>query len=343
MNVHTLRWTSISIGIVYLVIFAGAIVRMTGSGMGCPDWPKCFGYLIPPTDRSELNWIAHHDYKEGNVIIVEESLAVAATDFTSSERFNPDYWNPYTKHDYSEFNALHTWVEFINRLLGALAGIAVFVLFIISLSHLKKNSKITALSFLVFLAMGFQAWLGKTVVDSNLLPHKISLHMFMALVIIALLLWVRALAKPFGMPNYPSKSIQHLLYLAFGFTLIQFILGVQVRQFVDLQIDKWGYTQAQLWLSNPEWSFYIHRSLSIVVIIVNMILFLKVRSEKLHSTYINWILVCIIGEIVLGILMYYIDFPFGTQSLHLLLATIIFGLQWYWILRIKINYYGISI
>ena len=75
----------LSVVLVYLVIAAGATVRMTGSGMGCPDWPKCFGYIIPPTDRSQLDWKKKHNYKKGEIIIVNESLYVAVNDFTSTK------------------------------------------------------------------------------------------------------------------------------------------------------------------------------------------------------------------------------------------------------------------
>jgi len=188
---HFRKVAKIALVLVYLVIIAGAVVRMTGSGMGCPDWPKCFGYYIPPTDISQLQFKPHHDYKKGIVIIKDEALLVAKNDFASHTVLNPNNWESYTKHDYAKFNATHTWVEYINRLCGALSGIPILIFTILSFWFYKKNKWITILSLLTVFGMAFQAWLGKTVVDSNLAPFKITIHMVMALVIVAMILYVR--------------------------------------------------------------------------------------------------------------------------------------------------------
>ena len=159
--------TIISIIIVYIVILAGGTVRMTGSGMGCPDWPKCFGYLIPPTDRSDIEWKKNHNYKKNQIIIFNDSLIYANKDFKSIDSIIRENWSNYTKHDYSKFNVYHTWIEYINRLIGAIAGLSVLILFINSLKFIKKKRSITILAFLSLTGILFQAWLGKIVVDSN--------------------------------------------------------------------------------------------------------------------------------------------------------------------------------
>ena len=218
-----------SLILVYLVIAAGAIVRMTGSGMGCPDWPKCFGYLIPPTERSQLDWKAEYSYKKGQVIIVNKNLRVAPKDFTSNISYTPKNWAPYTKHDYAIFNPTHTWIEFLNRVLGAIAGLATLFLLISAIFRYKKDVLATIISFLIVLSMGFQAWLGKTVVDSNLLPYKKSIHMLMAFLILLFLIFLLEQKNKFikKLPN--STTFKLLVVISLMLTLIQICMGTHVR------------------------------------------------------------------------------------------------------------------
>ena len=342
MNNPIFSWSTWALLSVYLVILAGAVVRMTGSGMGCPDWPKCFGYLIPPTERNQLDWQPGKTYEKGNVIILDNSLQVATQSFQSGEAIDLQNWEAYTKHDYTTFNATHTWVEFINRLLGAISGLIVLGLFIRSLWWVRKQPLLSLFSFFAVVGMGVQAWLGKTVVDSNLLPSKISLHMIMALLIVSVLLFVRA--KSHGKQlQQPSKTLFILISVSFILTLVQFGLGVDVRQFIDYQIKQAGYNAPQLWLDRPEVSFYVHRSLSLIVVVLSVWIYRQVIKEGIALKYIQFIIGCILVEIALGILMYYIDFPWGTQPLHLLIATLLFSAQLYWLFRIKIKPHDLSI
>lgn len=318
--------------LVYLVIVAGAVVRMTGSGMGCPDWPKCFGYYIPPTEDSELQWKPEHDYKKGQVIIVKETLQVATSSFTTSATFNPENWKLYTKHDYAIFNPWHTWIEYINRLFGALAGLATLILAIASLSYRRKKKRITLLSWLVVFGMGFQAWLGATVVYSVLEPVKITLHMLMALLIVALLLYIIYSVNNEDKRIYYDRTTLVLASFALILTLIQIVLGTQVRQFVDHQIELIGDDTKKLWLQDPSISFYIHRSFSIVVLIVNTFLAYRIFKLNLGHIKIVWILFLLLVEVFSGMAMYYLDFPFASQPLHLVIASILFGVQFYLVL-----------
>ena len=322
----------ISIILVYLVIVAGAVVRMTGSGMGCPDWPKCFGYYIPPTQESELLWEPGRKFEKGQVIIRDESLWVARADFTTGNEYDPALWAPYDKHDYAIFNATHTWIEYINRLLGALAGLATLVMAVLSLGFRRSDRRVTLISWLVVFGMLFQAWLGATVVYSVLLPVRITLHMVMALVIVALLIYLLQRTKADRKTGIFDPGVNRLLWVALTLTLIQIVMGTQVRQFIDTQIDLVGEDAKNLWLSQPEIQFYIHRSLSIAVVLLNGWIAYSIFKKQLGYPKIYWVLVIIGIEVLTGVAMYYLDFPFGTQPLHLVLAALLFGLQFYLVL-----------
>ncbi|MBL7472657.1 COX15/CtaA family protein [Robertkochia sediminum] len=319
--------------LVYLVIVAGAVVRMTGSGMGCPDWPKCFGYYIPPTQESQLLWEPERTFKEGQVIIREERLLVASKDLTTGANFNPENWEAYTKHDYAIFNATHTWVEYINRLVGALAGLATLIMAIWSVGWWKRKRQVTVLSWLTVFGMGFQAWLGATVVYSVLAPVRITLHMVMALVIVAMILRIIQLLKPADNHKVFNPLFHQLLWTALALTLLQVVLGTQVRQFIDEQVKLLGGLAKDQWLSEPEVSFYIHRSFSIIVLAINVYLAYLNRKLGLKFGKMSWVLVLLGIEILSGMAMYYVDFPFGSQSVHLVIASILFGLQFYLVLE----------
>lgn len=323
----------IALVLVYLVIIAGAVVRMTGSGMGCPDWPKCFGYYIPPTQESELLFQADRDYEKGQVIIVDESLKVAKSDFTSAENYNPDNWETYTKHDYAIFNPLHTWTEYVNRLVGALAGFAVLIMAILSFRKWKTRKRLTILSWLSVFLMVFQAWLGATVVYSVLAPVRITLHMVMALVIVAILLYILADSSTKMYDFKVSKTFKTVVLVSIILSLIQVVLGTQVRQFVDEQVKIFGYGTRDLWLNNPEISFYIHRSFSVLVLLVNLFIWWKNKQKFYNLSLTNWIIFLIVIEIFSGMAMYYLDFPFLSQPLHLVIASVLFGVQFYLLLE----------
>src|SRR6218665_74423 len=152
-------WTIVA---VYVLILVGGIVRATGSGMGCPDWPKCFGSWVPPTDISQLPL----NYKE----IFGAKLKGEV-----------------------EFNAVKTWTEYVNRLVGVLIGFFVFATFVTSIrSFWKKDRTIVWLSFLAFVLVGFEGWLGSKVVSSELHPVMITLHMLLSVIIVFILLYAVA-------------------------------------------------------------------------------------------------------------------------------------------------------
>ena len=337
------RKTIISIVIVYLVILAGGIVRMTGSGMGCPDWPKCFGFLIPPTERSQLEWKSNSEYNKNQIVIINDKLFYANDKFKSKSKFEMSNWSEYTKHDYSKFNVYHTWIEYINRLIGAIAGLSVLILFVNSLKFFKTKKIITGLSFLALIAIIFQAWLGKMVVDSNLTANTITVHMLMAIILLFILFSILAISNPSKKRVKISRNISILVLISIVLLLIQIITGTEVRKFIDIKMELLNYTEKERWIENISSSFSFHRSFSWAIIIVNSLIYFYARKSGLKLKIIHIVNTLIFFQISSGIIMYYFHFPFSSQPIHLLISTMIISIQFYFLLLYKTSKNAIKI
>ncbi len=131
------------------------------------------------------------------------------------------------------------------------------------------------------------------------------------------------------------KFLKRLIAFSMFVMLIQILIGLKVREFIDIKIDLYGYENKNLWLSNPELNFFIHRSFSIFILISNFLLLYLAKKLNTNTKWITIILVLIFSEIITGASMYYFSFPLLSQPIHLLIAILIFGAQFFWFLSIE--------
>ena len=289
---------------VFLLVLVGGVVRSTGSGMGCPDWPKCFGQWVPPTNVSELpaNYqqiYAHRGYKD------------------------------------VQFNATKTWIEYLNRLLGVLIGIFIFLTFVTSIkAYWRRDRPIVGFSLLAFLLVGFQGWLGSKVVSSVLSGWLITLHMLVAIVIVGVLLYVatrsQAHVRRFAQIDVKA-AVYKWLWISTTLLLVQILLGTQVREMVDEVAHQLGQQQRYKWVSELGIRFYVHRTFSLVVLASQLAWIIPFRgSQRVESaarTLSSSIIGLILVEIGTGAIMGYFAIPAWAQPVHLTLAITVLGFQ----------------
>lgn len=314
------RFNWAALVLIYLVVVAGSFVRITGSGMGCPDWPKCFGQWIPPTDDSQLpdNYKEHYSDKRAKKIEKFSKMLDAIGFDETAEKLRND--PELTKEE--DFNATRTWTEYVNRLFGFMAGNAMLVAFFWILLKYRRKKLILLAGFNLLL-MGFQGWFGSIVVASNLVPWTITVHMFLALIIVGIQLYVMRMISPSQKTPLPlSKWTFYLIWICFGITIYQMFLGTQVREAID-ELTKIGYGR-ESWTTELGAQFYIHRSFSWLVLVLISIVAWKNEKGPKHSS-LRAIYIFLGLELLSGVLLAYADMPGLVQTSHLIFATIIFG------------------
>ncbi len=283
------NWVLATFVLCFLVIIAGGVVRTTQSGMGCPDWPKCFGKWIPPTQASELP---------------------------------ADFEKYLGKQDIDHsFNAFHTWIEYINRLLGVLLGLFGVIQLLLLFAKRKSNRTSFRLGIAFLVLVILTGLFGAIVVKLNLAHLSISVHLLFAILLLqiqlALLLSLNDRLGSVSLQKFSRQLIIIFLVLLF----MQSILGTMVRIYVDDISKALDYAQRELWLKDHPLSFLIHRSFSWVILVGGLVLVWKNKNSSL-STQFKILGLMLVSNMTVGIVLYYANVPAWAQPLHLLLAAV---------------------
>lgn len=183
--------------------------------------------------------------------------------------------------------------------------------------------------------MVLQAWLGSIVVSTNLMPWIITVHMLLALLIVAISIYTfyqaTTLRNKTILSNQHVKGIKALAFVSLVLMVVQVVFGTEVRETIDHLSSQ--LVARQEWVANLGDSFSVHRVLAYVSLGLTVILFFLVRSRfsslTLQSKY-AWIVIVLIGiQMLSGIVLARFNVPAFAQTTHLVVASLLFGAQYY--------------
>ncbi len=170
----------------FVVVVFGAYVRLTDAGLGCPDWPGCYGQMLVP-DAGEID----------------------TTDPVFSER---------------PLETGKAWREMAHRYLAGLLGVLIAVLAVLAWRNRDDNQQPVVLPLLLVVLVVFQALLGMWTVTLLLKPAVVTAHLIGGMTTLALVFWVAHTAgmhqRLSGTPALRRFAVLALLVVA-----AQIVLG----------------------------------------------------------------------------------------------------------------------
>lgn len=308
-------------------------MRSTGSGMGCPDWPKCFDCWVPPTNVGQIP----KDYKAKYVakrMAKNQRFAhtldvFGYTDLARRIRDDKSILVP------EDFNAAKTWTEYINRLVGVTTGIFLLLTAVFSFAYASVRKRIVVASILNLLLVGFQGWLGSIVVSTNLVAWIVTVHMLLALAILALAIYTYHEAITIGnslvVKARPIAGFMAAVVIIIS--ILQIALGTEVRERIDMLAGRFPGQSRQGWVNEAGSIFINHRELSILVLVANVLLYALIRKgfsrHSIQQQLMSFTFLMIMLQIVSGIALSYWGLPPAAQAIHIVLASLVFGAQVY--------------
>ncbi|MEQ8424784.1 MAG: COX15/CtaA family protein, partial [Cyclobacteriaceae bacterium] len=206
-------------------------------------------------------------------------------------------------------------------------GLFIIALCWSSIKLRQSNPRIFLLSLITLVAVIIQGWFGSIVVSTNLTTWTVTVHMFLALAIVAVLFYLLNLSRIDGDQHQLSgpPALRWTLVACVTVLLIQIFLGTKVREMIDeVAATLAGRSQ---WIESLGASFFIHRSFSWLVLGLHLYLLFLLRKTSGNKALPLALIILILGTLLTGTGMAYFGVPAFLQPLHLVLATITFGLQ----------------
>ena len=181
------RLALLSLILAFVVVVFGSFVRLSDAGLGCPDWPGCYGHLVvPQTEEAQLKAL--------------QKFPLMEVDITKA------------------------WIEMGHRYLAGILGL--LILAITFISWRNKTASKTLPTILLGVVM-FQALLGMWTVTMLLKPAIVTLHLIGGMTTLSLLLWLALRQSPLGLlkversggGNYQGWGVLGLILLGIQISL----------------------------------------------------------------------------------------------------------------------------
>lgn len=175
------------------VVGLGAWTRLVDAGLGCPDWPGCYGYAIFPMSEAEIS-LANELYPE------------------------------------RKFELAKAVPEVVHRYFAGSLGLLIIGLFLYAIFSKPRNSFIMKITATMTALVLFQSLLGYFTVSLKLWPQVVSMHLLggFATTTLIFLTYLKLKEINLGQIDYfsVSKNTLRFLNIAFPVLVVQIILGV---------------------------------------------------------------------------------------------------------------------
>jgi cytochrome c oxidase assembly protein subunit 15 len=297
-----------------VVVALGAYTRLSDAGLGCPDWPGCYGFLTVPKHEAEI---------------------------AQATQSYPDML----------FETAKAWKEMIHRYFAGTLGLLILALFVLAFIKRQYPTTPVKLPLVLLLLVVFQAALGMWTVTMNLQPLIVMGHLLGGFSILSLitLLYLRLSAKPIMGGDSGAKRYFSLSLIALAILVTQIALGgwlaanyaaphcnglplcsnaqpFSLSSVFQLPLDHSNYEYGVLSQQARMSIHLLHRIWALVTCIVLALVMWRIYSQaysqKIKSCTVS-VLIALFCQISLGLALVHWHFPLGVALAHNLMAAIL--------------------